>query len=117
MRLSVEAITAFSLKPLRVMSWAGTLVVLASMALMVPLALNRLSAGAGSGYALLACGLFFMGGVQLVMLGVMAHYLGQIFQRAQNRPMYIVMEESGAAGARPEVVVPSRRPEVIRSRG
>lgn len=117
LRLSVEAITAFSLKPLRLMAWAGMLVVLASAVLMIPLAIDRLNAGTGSGYALLACGLFFMGGVQLVMLGVMAHYLGQIFQRAQNRPMYIVMEESVAPGAKPEVVVPSRRAEVVRSRG
>lgn len=120
LRLSVEAITAFSLKPLKLMMWVGMVVVLASVGLTIPVLIDKMMNRLPSGYALLACGIFFMGGVQLMMLGVMAHYIGQIFQRGHNRPLYVIAEETGergrakpANGAASEVVLTGRRAETV----
>jgi dolichol-phosphate mannosyltransferase len=49
------------------------------------------------GIALLTCGVFALAGVQLVMLGVIGIYIGQIYRNVQGRPVYIVGERVGAA--------------------
>ncbi len=114
-RLSVDTITAFSLKPLKIMMWLGMIVVLVSIGLTIPVLIDKFNGRLVPGYALQTCGIFFLGGVQLVMLGIMAHYIGQIFQRGQGRPMYVIAEESGdrSAAPSPEVVI-ARREAVTR---
>lgn len=97
LKLSMEAISSFSLVPLRLTIWLGLGVVALSLVLALTVAAQRLFFDTRmlEGYALLACGLFFLGGVQLTMLGILAHYLGQVFLHTQNRPMYIVAETLG----------------------
>jgi len=95
-RLSWEAICAFSLVPLRAAGWLGALVMLLSFALTAHVAYHRLFLGLPiKGYALLACGLFFLGGVQLLVLGVLSQYIGHIFRHTQNRPLYVVGQSAG----------------------
>jgi dolichol-phosphate mannosyltransferase len=108
LRLSFDAATAFSLRPLKLMTWFGALVAVASLVLVLPLMLARARTSFDSAESLLACGLFFMGGVQLVMLGVIAHYLAKVFQHAQGRPMYIVAEESPAPSPPPSPAISVR---------
>jgi dolichol-phosphate mannosyltransferase len=115
LRLSMDAFTAFSLKPLKLMMWVGMIVVILSIGLTIPVLIDKFSGRLQAGYALQTCGIFFLGGVQLVMLGIMAHYIGQIFQRGQGRPMYIVAEESADAPPHtsPDIIV-SRRESMSR---
>ncbi|TVQ62543.1 MAG: glycosyltransferase [Phycisphaerales bacterium] len=95
-RLSLIAIFGFSLTPLRATMWIGLAVVLLSGVLAAAVAAERVFFGAQwPGFALLACGMFLLGGVQLTMLGVMAYYLGQVFTSAQGRPLYLIAEHSG----------------------
>lgn len=93
-RLSLEAILGFSLVPLRLMIWLGLGIVTMSVVLVVIVAIEKFVAPANQGYAFLATGIFFLGGVQLTMLGVIAHYLGHVFERSQARPLYVVRHES-----------------------
>ncbi len=85
--LSVDAVLGFSIRPLRVASAAGFLVMLLSLAS----ALVCLCVGA-PGYALLTAGLFFLGGVQMLMLGILGEYIGRIYRQSQERPLYFVAE-------------------------
>jgi len=50
------------------------------------------------GYALLTSGLFFLGGVQMMMLGILGEYIGRIYRQVQERPLYLVTETIGAGG-------------------
>jgi dolichol-phosphate mannosyltransferase len=98
MRLSWEAICSFSLVPLRVMTWVGAIVTVLSLAKAAHVAGQKIIWGIDiPGYALVACGIFFLGGVQLVLLGVLAQYVGQIYRFTQDRPLYIVAEHGGGA--------------------
>ena len=45
------------------------------------------------GYALLAAGMFFLGGVQMLLLGILGEYTGRIYTQVQQRPLYVVKEE------------------------
>ena len=93
-RLSLEAILGFSLVPLRLMIWLGLAIVALSVVLVIIVAVEKFIAPANQGYAFLASGIFFLGGVQLTMLGVIAHYLGHVFERSQARPLYVVRHEA-----------------------
>jgi polyisoprenyl-phosphate glycosyltransferase len=95
-RLSWEAMCAFSLVPLRSVAWLGAAVTALSLVLAVVVACQKIFWGLPiPGYALLACGVFFLGGIQLIMLGILAQYIGLTFKAVQNRPLYIVDELGG----------------------
>ena len=95
-RLSWEAVCAFSLMPLRMTVWLGVAVTLVSVFFTLRVGIQRIFFSLPiEGYALQTCGLFFLGGVQLVVLGVLAQYVGHIFKHTQNRPLYIIDDEGG----------------------
>lgn len=103
-RLALHGICSFSQVPLRAATWLGAGVVAMSLLLTAVVIAERVimnSADVPRGFAFLACAVFFMGGVQLVMLGMIAQYIGYIFtnvQGVQGRPLYVVAEEKGFAG-------------------
>lgn len=92
-KLSLVAVSAFSLLPLRVAGGLGFLVVVFSLAFTAYLAVDRLVGPTAMSYrgdALLTCSVFFLAGVQLVVLSVVLHYVGLIFHHTRNRPLYVV---------------------------
>jgi glycosyltransferase involved in cell wall biosynthesis len=96
MRLAWEATCGFSLIPLQLAMWLGTVVILTSVILVIVITIQKLYFSMPiQGYALLACGMFFLGGVTLLMLGVLAQYVGHIFQHTQKRPLYIIDQQHG----------------------
>jgi len=87
--LSLDAFFGSSISPLRMASAGGIAVMLISIL-----------AAAMPGTALLSCGLFFLGGVQMFCTGILGEYVGRIYRQAQHRPLYLVAEEiSDAARA------------------
>lgn len=97
LKLSTEAIAAFSLKPLKLTVYMGMFTILVAVALTAMIVVQKLVTGEMpfKGYALLTCSMFFLGGVQLLMLGILAHYLGHVFKMSQRRPLYLVAESRG----------------------
>jgi len=93
--LSLDAILGFSTVPLRLASAFGLVTVAASMAAGVAVLVHKLVWGIPlAGYALLACGVFFVGGVQMLLLGIAGEYIGRIYTQVQQRPLYVVEDQS-----------------------
>ena len=91
MSLASLGITSFSMKPLRMVSAAGVLISLASLAYGLYILVETLLVGNPvSGWATLASGIMLLSGIQLVCLGVIAEYLGRLFEETKQRPLYIV---------------------------
>lgn len=91
--LATLGITAFSLRPLRMVSAAGALVSFAAVAYGLYIAVETLVFGnAVSGWATLASGMMLLSGVQLLCLGVIAEYLGRVYEEAKQRPLYVLDE-------------------------
>ena len=97
--LAADGIVGFSAAPLRLISRMGYLISLLSLVgvgyatgvkLLVPEA-------AVPGWAFLASAMFFLGGVQIVMLGVLGSYVGRIYHQVQGRPLYSVADVRPAA--------------------
>ena len=91
--LATLGITAFSLRPLRMVSAAGALVSLAAVVYGLYIAVKTLVFGNPvSGWATLASGMMLLSGVQLLCLGVIAEYLGRVYEEAKQRPLYVLDE-------------------------
>ena len=89
--LALDAVTAFSVLPLRIWSYLGVLVSLVSLAYGAYITLRTLIEGVDvPGYASLMVAVAFFGGVQLITLGVLGEYLGRVFTEVKRRPLYIV---------------------------
>jgi glycosyltransferase involved in cell wall biosynthesis len=102
--LSVSGITSFSIKPLRIASWLGTMVALSAFLYGIWVLVRTLMYGDPvSGYPSLMLVILFLGGIQLTTIGVLGEYVGRIYAEVKNRPNYIVRDtrtiESEADGS------------------
>jgi polyisoprenyl-phosphate glycosyltransferase len=102
--LALDGIFAFSSVPLKVWSYVGMTIAGTSMVYAIYLVLRTLVVGVDvPGYASLVVGILFLGGVQLISLGVLGEYLARVYDEVKGRPLYIVrarqgLVEPGSAG-------------------
>lgn len=93
--LAVEGITSFTIFPLRLASIIGMLIAALAIIYMLFIIIKTLIYGGDvAGYPSLISVILFIGGVQLVFLGIMGEYLGRIFNETKGRPLYFVKEYS-----------------------
>jgi hypothetical protein len=91
MNLAVEGITSFSTAPLRASTVLGALFALVSMLYGVFIMVRTMVFGVDlPGYASVFVAVAFMGGVQLLSLGVLGEYVGRIYMESKQRPVYVV---------------------------
>jgi polyisoprenyl-phosphate glycosyltransferase len=109
--LAVEGITGFTVAPLKLATWLGLAVALFAVAFGAQLILRTLLFGNPvAGYPSLMAVILFMGGAQLVTLGIIGEYLGRVFNETKRRPLYLVERyaPSGTAGTVTPIMSPSR---------
>ncbi len=94
--LAIEGITSFSTFPLRISSLLGFIVAGGGFLYMIYLILKTIFFGeVVKGYPTLLSIILFLGGIQLLSLGVIGEYLGRIFDEVKERPLYIIEKYSG----------------------
>jgi len=92
-RLAFNAITSFSTVPLRLVSYIGLLSSLASLFVGGYFLYRKIFFGIPVlGYASTIVAVFFVGGVQLLVIGILGSYLGRVYQAVQRRPLYVLKE-------------------------
>ncbi|MDA8241046.1 MAG: glycosyltransferase family 2 protein [Nitrospiraceae bacterium] len=92
-KLAFHAITSFSTVPLRLAIYLGLMSSLFSLLIGGYFLYKRLFYNIPVlGYASIIVSIFFVGGIQLLMLGIFGEYLGRTYQEVQRRPLYIVRE-------------------------
>lgn len=104
MNLAVEGITSFSTAPLRVSTVIGAGFAVAAMIYGGFIMVRTIVFGVDlPGYASVFVAVVFMGGVQLLSLGVLGEYVGRIYMESKQRPVYVVraVVERAAAGTTP----------------
>ena len=96
--LAMDGIISFSLVPLKIAIWTGFLSIWIAVAGIIVAILDRmLNNQLPRGWASLFVAVLFMGGVQLVSLGIIGEYLGRIYTEVKRRPLYVVQERLGFA--------------------
>lgn len=94
--LAIEGITAFSSLPLKIWSYIGISISLVSFVYASFLVIRTLVLGIDlPGYASLMVAVLFLGGMQLVSLGILGEYLGRVHDEVKRRPLYLVRDSYG----------------------
>jgi len=89
--LALEGITSFTVMPLKLATYLGMFVALLSVIYGVQVIVKTLIIGNPvAGYPSIMTVMLFLGGIQLVFLGVIGEYLGRIFNETKQRPLYLV---------------------------
>lgn len=96
-KLATDSITSFSYKPLRLASYIGFIAALIGFLGGIYAILLKIAEPSATvlGWTTTMIAIFFMGGVQLIILGIIGEYLGRIYTETQNRPLYIIDRKIG----------------------
>ena len=92
--LAFDGITSLSVKPIRMVFFAGLFIMLLSFIGIVWAVIAAFMGHSVAGWASLACIICFMGGVQALFLGVIGEYIGKIYLEVKARPRYIISERT-----------------------
>jgi polyisoprenyl-phosphate glycosyltransferase len=95
-QLAIDGITSASTAPLRVWSYVGAMIAVVALVYAVYIGVRTLIYGADvAGYPSLMVATLFLGGVQLLSLGILGEYVGRILVETKKRPIYIVRQRIG----------------------
>lgn len=90
---AIEGITAFSNVPLRFATYTGMFIASLSFLYLLYIFFDTMINGnSTAGWPSIVCIMLFLGGIQLIFLGVIGEYIGRIYNEVKQRPIYIVKE-------------------------
>lgn len=98
--LALEGITSFSIKPLRVASYLGFASASAGFIGIIYAIVGRIFLPDYwvTGWTALFVGIMFLGGIQLITIGIIGEYVGKIYREIQHRPQYLIKEKVNLSG-------------------
>lgn len=116
-RFAMDAIFSFSILPLRLATWLGFAASgISILAIMVVLLDKYLAVpGMVKGWTSTVIAVLFIGGVQLICIGIIGEYVGRIYGESKRRPLYVVRERLGFE-TQVKPVPRTLRPKVVASR-
>ncbi|MFM7878506.1 MAG: glycosyltransferase family 2 protein [Microcystis panniformis] len=90
---AIDGITSFSFLPLKVWTYVGLIIALVSLVYASFLMLRTIIFGIDvPGYASLMVAVLFLGGIQLLTLGIIGEYIGRVYEEVKGRPLYLVRD-------------------------
>ena len=93
MTFALDGIFSFSTVPIKISLFVGFLTILVSFFGILLALINRLlTNGWVSGWTTLIITILFLGGVQLISIGVLGQYIGRTFEQIKDRPLYIIQD-------------------------
>ena len=95
LNLALNGITSYSTMPLRIWSIIGFIIsMFAFIYMAIEIIRTALFGAEVAGYPSLIAGILFLGGIQLISLGIIGEYLGRVFVETKERPVYFIQEYS-----------------------
>lgn len=95
LKLWFNGFTSFSIKPLRISTFTGCIVALIGFVMILFVIIKTLAFGVDArGWASSMSVILFLGGIQLIMIGLVGEYVGRMFLSANNSPQYTIRETS-----------------------
>lgn len=96
LNLAIEGITSYTTSPLKIATVMGLIVSLCAFIYMLFVLIKAIAIGDPvAGYPTIMVVMLFLGGVQLLSLGIIGEYIGRIFNETKNRPAYFIREIDG----------------------
>lgn len=87
-----DGITSFSVKPLRLICMLGFVILFISIIIMIYSLVRKLTGNTIDGWTFLNISIWFIGGLQMISLGVIGEYVGKMYNETKARPRFIVAE-------------------------
>ena len=87
-----DGITSFSVKPLRLICILGFIILFISIAIMIYSVIRKITGNTVPGWTFLSISIWFIGGIQMISIGIIGEYIGKIYQETKRRPRYIISE-------------------------
>lgn len=95
-KLAIDSFVSFSFAPIRFISYLGIIVSLVGFIYSLVLIFNKIVLGIGpTGWTSIMVVVLFLGGIQLITLGIIGEYVWRGVEESRNRPLYMVSEEIG----------------------
>jgi dolichol-phosphate mannosyltransferase len=91
-RFAIDAITSFSIKPLRIAIYMGLLASMSALLLMAYVVAGYFQGNTVAGWASTLTVILLLGGVQLFVMGVFGEYLGRMFMQLKGRPLFVISD-------------------------
>lgn len=96
LRLAINGVISFSTHPLRLATWIGFLASgLALLAITYALIMRIFTDNWVPGWTLTIIAVLFLGGIQLLIIGILGEYVGRIYDEVKQRPLYLIKEQLG----------------------
>ncbi|MEA5115131.1 MAG: glycosyltransferase family 2 protein [Geobacteraceae bacterium] len=97
LKFAFDGITGFSDRPLRISSKLGILCTITSFAMIIWLIYSKITSPSSTiqGWTSLLVVVLFLGGIQLLSIGLLGEYIGRIHRETKKRPLYVVAEKIG----------------------
>ena len=92
--LAIDGITSLSIRPISLIAGIGAAVSLLGFAGVIWAVITFLLGRTVSGWASIVCIICFLGGIQLLSLGIIGQYVGKTYLESKRRPRYIVAERT-----------------------
>ena len=86
----VPQIGYFSVKPLRMICSIGFIILFISIAIMIYSLIRKLTGNTVDGWTFLSISIWFIGGIQMISLGIIGEYIGKVYTEVKARPRYII---------------------------
>lgn len=87
-----DGITSFSVKPLRFICIIGFVILFISIAIMLYSLIMKLTGQTIAGWTFLSISIWFIGGLQMISIGVIGEYVGKMYSETKARPRFIISE-------------------------
>lgn len=88
-----DGITSFSVKPLRLICSIGFVILFVSIAIILYSLIRKITGNTVSGWTFLSISIWFIGGLQMICIGIIGEYIGKIYSEVKARPRYIILED------------------------
>lgn len=96
LKYAIEGIVGYSIKPLRIATFMGLITSLIGFVYLIYIIIKTLVIGIDTpGFATIVCLILFIGGIQLMCIGILGEYLSKTFIETKNRPIYVAKSKLG----------------------
>ncbi len=113
--LALTGMLAFSIAPLRALTLVGLVLSAVALGYGGWVVIDYFFSGiAVPGYATIVVGMMFFSGIQLLSIGILAEYVGRIYEEVKQRPTYLISQRSGAGLVPPVMAQAAVNPEQVR---
>lgn len=90
-----DGITSFSINPIRIISTVGIISCVFALAMAIYAVVQKIIGNTDAGWASLMCSIWFIGGLQLLGIGLIGEYIGKMYKEVKRRPRYIIEKITG----------------------